>query len=130
MLETNSLKSLKQEAEVNSCDDQVWLRLARACYQQANWEEAIAAYDRAIDMRHQYSAENYDPSNILVTSSPNISNSNEDSSNSLDEAFTYFQETLEIESEYAVFYLHYGYFLRDQLALLGLRGLMYNEAQR
>lgn len=88
MLETNSLKSLKQEAEVNSCDDQVWLRLARACYQQANWEEAIAAYDRAIDMRHQYSAENYDPSNILVTSSPNISNSNEDSSNSLDEAFT------------------------------------------
>lgn len=117
MLEANSLKSLKQEAEVNSCDDQVWLRLARACYQQANWEEAIAAYDRAIDIRHQYAAENYDPCNILVTSSSNISNSNEDSSSSLDEAFTYYQETLEIESEYALFYLHYGYFLRDQLQI-------------
>lgn len=115
MLEANSLKSLKQEAEVNSYDDQAWLRLARACYGQANWEEAIAAYDQAIDIRHQYAAENYDPSNILVSSS---SNSNEDNhSKSLDEAFTYYQDTLEIEAEYAGFYLHYGYFLRDQLQI-------------
>lgn len=115
MLEANSLKSLKQEAETNSCDDQVWLRLARFCYQQVNWQEAIAAYERVIEIRHQYAAEHYDPSNILVL--PDSIVTEEGKNNTLDQAFIYYQDTLEVEIEYAEFYLQYGYVLRDLLQI-------------
>ena len=113
MLEAISLQALKQQAEMNSCDDQVWLRLARFCYQQANWQEAIAAYDRTIEIRHQYAAEYYDPDVILVA--PASGGLGESQNQVLDQAFAYYQDTLEIEVEYADFYLEYGYTLRDRL---------------
>ena len=115
MLESISLQSLQQEAEMNSCDDQVWLRLARFCYQQANWQEAIASYERAMEIRHQYAAEHYDPNNILVA--PSASANEEKQTQVLDQAFAYYQDTLEIEVEYAGFYLQYGYSLRDRLQI-------------
>ncbi|MBD2188722.1 tetratricopeptide repeat protein [Pseudanabaena sp. FACHB-723] len=110
-----SLQSLKQEAEMNSCDDQVWLRLARFYYQQANWQEAIAAYERVVEIRHQYAAEHYDPNSILVV--PSSSDHEECQNQILDQAFTYYQDTLEVEIEYAGFYLQYGYVLRDLLEI-------------
>ncbi|MCY7332074.1 MAG: protein arginine N-methyltransferase [Pseudanabaena sp. CAN_BIN31] len=116
MIEPMSLKSLKQEAEMNFCDDQVWLSLARFYCQQVNWQEAIVAYDRVIEIRHQYAEEHYDPSTILLVS-PSSSDTEQCQNQGLDQAFTYYQDTLEIEIEYAGFYLQYGYFLRDLLQI-------------
>jgi tetratricopeptide (TPR) repeat protein len=115
MHESSSLESLKQEAELNPHDDRVWLNLARFYYQQINWQEAIAAYDRVINIRHHYAAEHCDLNNILVSSAPT---DNEECKNQiLDRAFSYYQTTIEIEIEYAEFYLQYGYFLRDLLQI-------------
>jgi tetratricopeptide (TPR) repeat protein len=87
MTEANSITSLKKEAEINPYDDQAWLRLARFCYQQLNWQEAIAAYERVIEIRHQYATEHYDPNCILFLPS---SDDNKESDNQiLDQAFTY-----------------------------------------